>query len=82
MKLEGTSSVTVWNTIRKHNTHHIPISSLNGRVTFDKKCSVLRSALIPEKMTPSLQIPSNFVDSKADLRAELEPVTIKEDILY
>jgi hypothetical protein len=36
------------------------------------------SALFPEKMAPSLQIPPNFVDSKADLRTELEPVTIRE----
>jgi hypothetical protein len=47
-------------------------------VTFDEKCSVLRGALFPEKMALSLQIPQNFVDSKADLRTELEPVTIKE----
>jgi hypothetical protein len=29
-------------------------------------------------MAPSLQVPPNFVDSKADLRAELESVTIRE----
>jgi hypothetical protein len=47
-------------------------------VTFDEKRSVLRTALFPEKMAPSLQIPPNFVDSKADLRTEIEPVTIGE----
>jgi hypothetical protein len=78
MKLEGTSPTTVWNIIRKHNTHHRPIPPLNGRVNFDGKCSVLRSTLFPEKMAPSLQIPPNFVDSKADLRTELRPVTIRE----
>jgi hypothetical protein len=44
-------------------------------VTFDEKYSVLRSPLFQAKMAPALQ---NFVNSKADLRAELEPVTIRE----
>jgi hypothetical protein len=33
---------------------------------------------LPGKDGPSLRIPENFVDSKVDLRTELEPVTIRE----
>jgi hypothetical protein len=66
------------NIIRKHNTHHRPIPPLNGRVIFDEKCSILRNALFPEKIAPSLQIPPDFVDSKVDLRTELDPITIRE----
>ena len=76
-QLTESTSTSIWKTIRNHNTHLQPLPPLDGESTFDGKCSALRQALFPIKPDPP-DIPQSFVESKANISQQFEPVTVRE----
>jgi len=74
-QLEATSTRTVWNTIKHHNTHYKPILPLEGHTDFQGKCDVLRIALFPNTLQPT-PLPPNLLTSKEDLRHHTNSITV------
>jgi len=78
-QLQGTTTRTVWKTLRHHNTHHRPIPPLNGQTDFNGKCTELRNALFPAvNNSPQKALPANFLTSKLDMQQQHHRITTHE----
>jgi hypothetical protein len=78
-QLQNTTTKTVWKTIQYHNTHHQSIPLLEGHTEFKAKCASLHAVLFPAtNHLPRLPIPTNFLNTKKDLRHHTYGVTTLE----